>query len=77
MVRVKIDDPSADRYFTFKKGALVAARVAGSIDGETKGEIVDGEYEGDGHWYSITYTIKRLKDGFYYQAKDLDLEKVD
>jgi hypothetical protein len=78
MVEVKIDDPSADRYpFTFKIGDLVAEGVGGSIDAETKGEIVDRKYEGDGHWYSTTYTIKRLEDEFYYQAKELDLKKVD
>lgn len=78
MVKVKMDDPSAEKYpFIFRRGDLVVERVSVSIDTDTKGEIVDGEYEGSDHWYSVIYVIKRLKDGFYYKAKELDLEKVD
>ena len=76
MIKVVIDDPDAAHYpFKFRKGDMVALR----LDPEGKGEIVDGEFEGSlgGGSYSLIYTVKRLKDGFCYKAKDLELEKLD
>ena len=62
-VRIRITDPEADHYpFIFKKGQIVQR-----IDHpETRGEVVDGLYEGmarPGGSYSLIYTVKRLTDG--------------
>jgi len=79
-IKIRLDDPNADYYpFTFKKGDKVVDKMGDSIDLESKGEIVDGIYEGtakrDG-WYTLIYTVKRDKDGRHYNARDLDLVKV-
>jgi hypothetical protein len=80
IVKVKIDDPNAACYpFMFKRDDMVVSKTETSIDLDSKGEIVDGEYEGaarPGGSYSIIYTVKRLKDGLYYDAKELGLTRV-
>jgi hypothetical protein len=79
-VKIKLTDPEAIHYpFTFKKGDVVVRKLGDSVDMESKGEIVDGEYEGTvrpGGWYTLIYTVKRLRDGMYYDAKDLNLVRV-
>jgi hypothetical protein len=79
MARVKIDDPEAAHYpFTFQKGDNVARQNDKSLDPGTIGEIVDGEFEGSQSGsYTLIYTVKTFKEGSYYGAKDLGLEKVD
>lgn len=80
IVKVKIGDPNAAYYpFMFKRGDMVVSKTETSIDLDSKGEIIDGEYEGaarPGGSYSIIYTVKRLKDGLYYDAKELGLTRV-
>jgi hypothetical protein len=79
-ITVRLDDPNADYYpFTFKKGDKVVAKAGDGVDIESKGDIVDGVYEGTatrGGWYTIVYSVKRDKDGAYYSARDLDLVKI-
>jgi hypothetical protein len=80
IAKIKLNDPRAVFYpFTFKKGDIVVQLTDNGVDLESKGEIVDGEYEGtigtEG-WYTIIYRVRRLKDGILYDARDLHLQAV-
>jgi len=80
IIKIKLDDPRAAYYpFTFKKGDVVVQLTDNGIDLDSKGEIVDAEYEGTvgtGGWYTVIYNVRRLKDGILYDARDLHLQRI-
>lgn len=78
MTWAKLTDLNAFAYypFPFDVGETVGTHRNGSLDDESVGKIVDGEYEGEQRGYAVTYTVKRLTDGMYYEARDLDLVKL-
>lgn len=77
MTKTNLTEPNAfARYpFPFNLGEKVGIQRDGSLDDESIGNIVDGECEGSQRGYTVTYTVKRLTDGMYYEARDLDLVK--
>ena len=80
-IRITLKEPTVDYYpFRFKAGDIVARKVEDVVDMETKGEVIDGVYDGTikpGGWYTMIYTVKRLKDGVTYDAQDLNLVAVN
>lgn len=78
MTRAKLTELDVFAYypFPFDVGETVGMHRNGFLDDESVGKIVDGEYEGEQRGYTVTYTVKRLTDGMYYGARDLDLVKL-
>ena len=79
IVKINLDDPrAANCPFTFKKGDIVVQPNENGVDLDSKGEIIDGVYEGSasiiGGFYDLIYTVQRLKDATCYDARALHLE---